>query len=144
MPNLSLTIDPHEAKRQSESPVVEFGTRLYVEEDDEGMPMTAATDETTITRNDADSRYEIHIDGVLAGYTVFRIDTRGRLIFPHTEVDPAFRGRGVAQKLVAGAMADVAQRGETVIPHCPVVSAYLRKNEVPGLDIIWPTHPHPE
>ena len=51
---------------------------------------------------------------------------------------------GVAQQLVAGAMADVAQRGETVIPHCPVVSGYLRKNEVPGLDIIWPTHPHPE
>ena len=123
--------------------MVEFGTRLYVEGDDEGMPMTATT-ETTITRNDAESRYEIHIDDVLAGFTVFRIDTRGRLIFPHTEVDPAFRGRGVAQQLVAGAMADVAQRGETVIPHCPVVSAYLRKNEVPGLDIIWPTHPHPE
>jgi predicted GNAT family acetyltransferase len=123
--------------------VVEFGARAYVEGDDEGMPMTATT-ETTITRNDAESRYEIHIDDVLAGFTVFRIDTRGRLIFPHTEVDPAFRGRGVAQQLVAGAMADVAQRGETVIPHCPVVSGYLRKNEVPGLDIIWPTHPHPE
>ena len=72
---------------------------------------------------------------MLAGYTVFRIDTRGRLIFPHTEVDPAFRGRGIAQQLVAEAMADVARRGETVIPHCPVVAGYLRKNEVPGLDI---------
>ena len=107
------------------------------------MPMTATT-ETTITRNDAESRYEIHVGGMLAGYTIFRIDTRGRLIFPHTEVDPAYRGRGIAQQLVAGAMADVARRGETVIPHCPVVSGYLRKNEVPGLDIIWPTHPHPE
>ena len=72
------------------------------------------------------------------------IDSRGRLIFPHTEVDPAFRGRGIAQQVVAGAMADVARRGETVIPHCPVVAGYLRKNEVPGLDIIWPSHPHPE
>ena len=123
--------------------MVEFSLRLYVEGDDEGMPMTAVT-ETTITRNDAESRYEIHVDGVLAGYTVFRIDTHGRLIFPHTEVDPAFRGRGIAQQLVSGAMADVADRGETVIPHCPVVAAYLRKHDVPGLVIIWPSHPNPE
>ena len=81
---------------------------------------------------------------MLAGFTVFRIDPRGRLIFPHTEVDPAFRGRGIAQALVAGAMADVAARGETVIPHCPVVAKYLRENEVPGLDIVWPSAPHPE
>ncbi len=106
--------------------------------------MPAAEDETTVTRNDEDGRYEIHVGDVLAGYTKFRVDPRGRLIFPHTEVDPAFRGRGLAQRLVAGAMADVARRGETVIPHCPVVSDFLRKHEVPGLDIIWPTHPHPE
>ncbi len=30
-------------------------------------------------------------------------------------------------------MADVAARGETVVPHCPVVARYLRKNDVPGL-----------
>ncbi|WP_344059009.1 GNAT family N-acetyltransferase [Microbacterium pumilum] len=106
--------------------------------------MTDSAEDPSVTRNDGAGRYEIHVDGVLAGYTVFRADTRGRLIFPHTEVDPAFRGRGIAQQLVAGAMADVASRGETVIPHCPVVSAYLRKNDVPGLDVIWPTHPHPE
>jgi predicted GNAT family acetyltransferase len=108
------------------------------------MPMPASTDETTVSRNDEDRRYEIHVDGVLAGFTVFRIDSRERLIFPHTEVDPAFQGRGIAGQLVAGAMADVAARGETVIPHCTVVANYLRKNEVPGLDIVWPTHPHPE
>ena len=82
-------------------------------------------------------------NGVLAGFTNFRIDSKGRLIFPHTEVDPAFRGRGLAQRLVAGAMADVAGRGETVIPHCPVVAAYLQANDVPGLDIVWPARPQP-
>ena len=106
--------------------------------------MPASAHEMTVSRDDAESRYEIHDGDILAGFSVFRIDSRGRLIFPHTEVDPAFRGRGVAQALVAGAMADVAARGETVIPHCPVVANYLRQNEVPGLDIVWPTHPHPE
>jgi uncharacterized protein len=99
---------------------------------------------TTVARNDEDGRYEIHVGDVLAGFTVFRADSRGRLIFPHTEVDPAYRGRGIAQHVVAEAMADAARRGETVIPHCPVVANYLRKNEVPGLDIVWPSHPHPE
>ena len=106
--------------------------------------MSDIDEKATVTRNDEDGRYEIHVGDVLAGFTVFRVDSRGRLIFPHTEVDPAFRGRGIAQQVVAAAMADAARRGETVIPHCPVVSGYLRKNEVPGLDIVWPSHPHPE
>jgi predicted GNAT family acetyltransferase len=118
----------------------------YVEksDDDEGMPMTAAEEVIAVTRNDEDGRYEIHVGDVLAGYTKFRVDPKGRLIFPHTEIDPAFRGRGIAQRLVADAMADVARRGETVIPHCPVVAGYLHSHEVPGLDILWPKYPHPE
>lgn len=106
--------------------------------------MTETHAQTIVTRNDEERRYEVHVDGVLAGFTVFRIDAQGRLHFPHTEVDPAFRGRGIAQALVADAMADVARRGETVVPHCPVVTKYLREHEVPGLAVEWPDQPHPE
>ena len=102
------------------------------------------TEQTTVTRNDEDRRYEVHVGDVLAGFTVFRADARGRVIFPHTEVDPAFRGRGLAQQVVAEAMVDAARRGDTVVPHCPVVAKYLRENEVPGLDVAWPDQPHPE
>jgi predicted GNAT family acetyltransferase len=108
------------------------------------MLVTDTDAHTTVIRNDEDHRYEVHVDDVLAGFTVFRIDARGRLHFPHTEVDPAFRGRGLAQAVVSEAMADVARRGETVVPHCPVVAKYLRDNDVPGLAIAWPDHPHPE
>ena len=100
--------------------------------------MTDTEAQPTVTRNDDDRRYEIHVGGVLAGFTVFRIDARGRLHFPHTEVDPAFRGRGLAQAVVGEAMADAARRGETVVPHCPVVAEYLREHEVPGLTVEWP------
>lgn len=106
------------------------------------MPDTA--DQTTVTRNDEDGRYEVHVGDVLAGFTVFRADSRGRLLFPHTEVDPAFRGRGLAQAVVGGAMTDAARRGETVVPHCPVVSKYIREHDVPGLVVEWPDHPRPE
>jgi predicted GNAT family acetyltransferase len=108
------------------------------------MPVTDLDDDVSVVRNDTTHRYEIHARGVLAGYTMFRFDADGRLHFPHTEIDPAFRGQGLAPKLVAGAMADVARRGETVVPHCPVVAGWLRKNEVPGLTIEWPAIPRPE
>ena len=106
--------------------------------------MTDIETQTIVTRNDEDHRYEVHVDDVLAGFTKFRIDARGRLHFPHTEVDPAFRGRGLAQAVVGEAMADAARRGETVVPHCPVVRAYLQKHEVPGLTVEWPEHVVPE
>lgn len=101
-------------------------------------------DQITVTRNDADHRYEVHVGDVLAGFTKFRIDSQGRLHFPHTEVDPAYRGRGLAQQVVAEAMTDASARGETVIPHCPVVVKYVRENDVPGLNVEWPDQPHPE
>ncbi|WP_243076123.1 GNAT family N-acetyltransferase [Microbacterium sp. SS28] len=101
-------------------------------------------DHTTVTRNDTTHRYELRVGELLVGFTMFRIDQQGRLNFPHTEIDPAFRGRGLAQTLVAEAMTDVAARGETVVPHCPVVTAYLRRNDVPGLTVEWPEHANPE
>jgi len=106
--------------------------------------VTDLTEDITVARNDLAHRYEIHLGDVVAGFTTFRIDAEGRLNFPHTVVDPAFRGRGLAQRLVEGAMKDVAARGETVVPHCPVVAEYLRKNDVPGLTVAWPEHPQPE
>ncbi len=101
--------------------------------------MTELTEELTVYRDDADGRYEIRVGDVLGGYTEFRPDAHGRLVFPHTEVDPAFRGRGLAGVLIERAMADVAARGETVVPRCPFVRKYLRENDVPGLTVDWPT-----
>ncbi|MFD4958745.1 GNAT family N-acetyltransferase [Microbacterium sp. NPDC058389] len=106
--------------------------------------MTADENETgageiTVRRNDDAGRYEVRVGDVLAGFTEFTPDPRGRLRFPHTEVDPAFRGRGLAQIVVAEAMADEARRGETVVPLCPVVVKYLREHDVPGLDVHWPS-----
>lgn len=98
-----------------------------------------ATDETlTVTRNDAAGRYEIHVGGTLGGYAEFEPGPKRRLVFPHTEIDHAYRGRGLSHVLIEQAMADVASRGETVEPICPAVRRWLRKNEVPGLDIVWP------
>lgn len=96
-------------------------------------------DEPTVTRNDEDGRYEIHVGDVLAGFSEFREDSRGRYAFPHTVIDPAFRGRGLAGILIERAMADAAARDETVVPYCPVIAKWLGEHEVPGLKVSWPS-----
>lgn len=95
------------------------------------------TPEITVIRNDEHSRYEILQGDTVAGYTEFIVDRKGRLVFPHTLVDPAFSGQGLAKILVSRALADVAARGETVVPVCPYVVKFLRANTVEGLDVHW-------
>ncbi len=93
--------------------------------------------QTTVHRNDERGRYEIRLGDTVAGFTQFRADEHGRLVFPHTEIDPAFSGRGLGSILVGGAMADVAARGETVVPVCPFVVKYLHTHDVDGLEVSW-------
>ena len=47
-----------------------------------------------VVRSDEKERYEITVDGGVAGYTEFVLASPGRVIYPHTETDPAFGGRG--------------------------------------------------
>jgi uncharacterized protein len=89
--------------------------------------------EITVQRDEAEGRYEIRVGDVLAGFSDFHIDARGRAVFTHTEVDPAYEGRGLAKNLVAHALTDVVERGETLVPRCPFVRRYIQRNEIPGL-----------
>ena len=90
-----------------------------------------------VVRSDEKERYEITVDGGVAGFAEFVLASPGRVIYPHTEIDPAFGGRGLGTTLVADAMADLARRGEAVVPVCPFIVKYLKENDVPGLDIRW-------
>lgn len=98
---------------------------------------TQTTGDIEVVRNDEAGRYEVVVDGTVAGFTEFEQDDTGRLVFPHTVVDPAFSGRGLAATLVGAAMEDVAARGETIVPVCSFVVKYLQGHDVPGLKIHW-------
>ena len=52
------------------------------------------------------SRYEISVDGALAGFAVYRL-APGRVIFVHTEIDDAYAGHGLGGKLARAALDDV-------------------------------------
>jgi uncharacterized protein len=74
------------------------------------------------------SRFEIHVDGRLAGFAVYRLE-HGRIHFIHTEIDDAFAGQGLGGKLVRAALDAARARGLAVIPQCPFVRSWIQKHE---------------
>jgi predicted GNAT family acetyltransferase len=80
-----------------------------------------------VVHNPQEQRYEIHVDGVLAGFTI--AEERGdTVLFPHTEVFDEFEGQGLASVLVAGALDDVRGRGKRVVATCPYVRRFISKH----------------
>lgn len=94
------------------------------------------TDEKTVTRNDDASRYEIRVGDRVAGFLEFRDRPDGVVDLPHTEVDREFSGHGIGSTLAQEALADLAQRGDTIAPSCPFIAHYLTEHEVPGLKVV--------
>ncbi|HXY95053.1 MAG TPA: GNAT family N-acetyltransferase [Acidimicrobiia bacterium] len=74
--------------------------------------------------NPEESRYEIWRGGELAGHTDYK-QRVNRIHFVHAEVDPKFRGEGLAERLVRGALDDARRRHLRVVSHCPYVSKFL-------------------
>jgi len=79
----------------------------------------------TVTDNPEASRFEISVDGKLAGFTEY-VDKGQVLVFPHTEVFDEFEGQGLAAILVTGALDDVRAKGRLIQPECPYVRRFLR------------------
>ncbi|MQY03123.1 GNAT family N-acetyltransferase [Actinomadura macrotermitis] len=80
-----------------------------------------------ITDNAGQGRYEIREDGALAGFAEYRLDA-GSIVFTHTEVDPAFEGKGVGSALARGALDDVRSRDLSVVPQCPFIKAWIDRH----------------
>lgn len=96
--------------------------------------------DTTVTRNDDASRYEITVGDALAGFAEFDLRP-GAIRFTHTEIDPAFQGRGLAGVLAKAALTDAASSGDAIVPLCPYIAKYLETHEIPGAEIRWPKAP---
>jgi predicted GNAT family acetyltransferase len=91
---------------------------------------------TVSVRDNPDrSRYEIAEGDQPAGFTEYRLTT-DTIAFTHTEVDPAFGGRGLARQLVAAALADARARGLAVLPFCPYVRKVVAENAEEYLDLV--------
>jgi predicted GNAT family acetyltransferase len=72
-------------------------------------------------------RYEILVEGTLAGVADYQVEG-DRVVFPHTEIDPARRGRGLGAELVRAALDDVRATGRTVVARCWYVQQFIDEN----------------
>jgi uncharacterized protein len=89
--------------------------------------MMAIPTEPRVTDNPRASRYELWLGATRAGLIEYR-SKPGVVFLVHTEVDPAFAGQGLGERLVAGALEDLRSRGLKLVPLCPFVRAYLRRH----------------
>jgi hypothetical protein len=90
-----------------------------------------------VTRNFEANRYEIQVDGNLAGVVEYN-EHDGRIDMTHTEVVQEHRGTGTAGALAGGAIVDAVNRELIIVPTCPYIENYLRRHTIAGAKVEWP------
>lgn len=79
----------------------------------------------------AESRYEAHLGGELAGWVDYRrigMPPRRRLVAIHTEVPLEFGGRGIGRALVRRVIDDARAAGELISPMCPLFASHFERH----------------
>ncbi len=90
---------------------------------------------TSVVRNEELSRFEIYLDNELAGFAEFRM--RGNtIVFPHTEIDPKFGGKGLGSSLIEYALNEALSKNYQVAPYCPFVSKFIGKHSEKYLHLV--------
>ncbi|MEN4400171.1 GNAT family N-acetyltransferase [Mycolicibacterium senegalense] len=72
-------------------------------------------------------RFTIEVEGKTVGLADYH-DRDGRRVFPHTEVQPQYRGRGLATILIAEALRSTRAAGLRIVPTCWMVAEYIDKH----------------
>lgn len=80
----------------------------------------------TIHDNTDEQRFELKIEGQTA--FVYYALAPGVITLTHTDVPLVMSGKGVASRLIKGALEQVRGRGLKVKAECPFVQGYLGKH----------------
>ncbi len=90
--------------------------------------MSDVSEQVVVTRNEDEHRWEARIGGELAGFAAYQL-TDELVVFTHTEVEPAFEGKGVGGALARAALDEVAEEGtRKVMPLCPFIKAWIQRH----------------
>ena len=89
----------------------------------------------TVTDNREKSRFEIRVDGRLAGFAEYRL-RQYRVTFTHTEVDDDHEGEGLGSTLARAALDAAAEAGLAVHPACPFMAEYIRRHPDDYLSLV--------
>lgn len=88
--------------------------------------MNVDLEKLEVTHNEADHAFEVWIDGHLSKLDY--IQDAKNFVITHVGVHPAFRGQGVAAKIVESGLEYAKQNSLRVIPMCSYAAAFIRRN----------------
>lgn len=94
-----------------------------------------------VTRNVEKGRFEVRVDGKLAGWLDYRVGHLGVIALPHTRVEGEFEGQGLAGQLVRAALDEVRSAGYVVDPQCSYVQGWIDKH-AEYADLVAPSSPY--
>jgi hypothetical protein len=90
---------------------------------------------TTVIDHQSKSRYELFVDGAVAGFADYELGA-DRIAVLHVEVDQQLEGHGLGRELVDGVLGDARRRGLSVLPHCPFARRVIAENQDAYLDLV--------
>ncbi|MBF6176200.1 GNAT family N-acetyltransferase [Nocardia blacklockiae] len=79
---------------------------------------------TDVRNNTQLDRFEIYVDGGLAGIAEYQ-DTASERALVHTEVYPRYEGQGYGRVLVQAALDASRDEGYGILPLCPMVHHFV-------------------
>lgn len=82
---------------------------------------------TEVRDNPEKSRFEILVDGAVAGFSEYKL-SQDTIAFTHTVVEDAYEGQGLAKVLVTQALDTSRDTGLSVLPFCPYVRRFIDKD----------------
>ena len=78
-----------------------------------------------IVRDNPDrQRYELVINDEIDSIADYRVNGDS-VVVPHVETNPAHRGQGNADRLMAGMLDDLRATERTIMPLCPFAADYI-------------------
>jgi predicted GNAT family acetyltransferase len=89
----------------------------------------------TVLDDPAKSRYELFVDGALAGFAAYELGDDRITVF-HVEIDQRWGGQGLGRQLVDGMLADIRSRGLALLPVCPFTRRVVAENQADYLDLV--------
>ncbi len=83
--------------------------------------------DVTVRENADRLRFELLLDGEPAGFAAFRVRD-GITVITHSEVDPAYRGRGLGNDLARQTLDALRAQGARIVPSCPFFASYVAEH----------------
>ena len=90
-----------------------------------------------IEDNRSASRYELFLDGQVAGIEEYRLHD-GRIELVHTEIEPGHEGEGLGSKLARFVLDDARTRGLAVEPRCEFIAGWIARHRDEYLELVVP------